>query len=117
MTKIYFSYNWNNKLNCEVFTTIRLSSSFKVGEKLEVILKGKFLGHGQIVDIRGFYLKNLSEWVAMIDTGYSADECRELLKKTHKKRNINWDTQVIRVILIKKIESPLIKSSLNIVKP
>lgn len=112
MKKLIFSYNWNNKLNCEVFTTIRLSSSFKVGEKVEVILKGKLLGHAQIIDIRGFYLKNLSEWVAMIDTGYSADECRKILKTMYKNKNIDWDTQVIRVILIKKIESPL-----TLVKP
>lgn len=84
-----FSYNWNNKLDCKVFTTIRLSNRFQIGQKVEIILKGKSLGYGEIIDIKGFYLENLNDWLAMIDTGYSANECRKILKKMYKSKNIN----------------------------
>ena len=30
MKKINFSYNWNNKLDCHSFTTIRLSSKYMI---------------------------------------------------------------------------------------
>jgi len=105
MKTLTFSYNWNNKLNCQAFTTIRLSSKFEVGEKVKIIFKDKSLGYGQIIDIRGFYLKNLNDWLAMIDTGFSADECRQILKDMYKNKNVNWDTQILHSILIKKTTS------------
>lgn len=40
---IRFSYNWNNKLNCKAFTTIRLHSPerYFLGAKFNVYLNGK----------------------------------------------------------------------------
>ena len=103
MKAISFFYNWNNKLDCKAFTTLRLSSNYEIGDKLEIILKKEPKGHGEIVDIKKLKLSDINEWVARIDTGYSQKECQDILIKMYKNKNVDWDTQIIYLILIRKI--------------
>ena len=44
MPRITFSKNWNNKLNCEYFTTIRKDTGYHsrfLGKEYDIILNGK----------------------------------------------------------------------------
>jgi len=99
--KINFSYNWNNKLNCKAYTTIRLynPSKYRIGEKCDITLKRKFHHNGEIIDIKNFYLKDLNNFVALIDTGYSLEECRDIILKMYK--NLDFTEQLLSLILIK----------------
>lgn len=70
MKQLDFSHNWNNKLNCTYFTTLRLSGRFVVGEWVYVFLKGNGLGLHQIADKKELTLPKLNPWICGIDTGY-----------------------------------------------
>lgn len=102
---INFSYNWNNKLNCKSFTTLRLSHKYSTGDKVEITLKNKFHCNAEIIDIKRFHLENINNYVAYLDTGYDEIECQNILKKMYKNKNIDWDNQNIYFILLKKIEN------------
>ena len=105
MKQINFFYNWNNKLDCNAFPTLRLSQSYSIGEIYEVLLKKKIICTAQIVDIKEFYLHEINNYIAYLDSGYSPDECRKVLKTMYKNKNVDWDTQKIRMLLFVKIES------------
>ncbi len=104
MNTLNFSYNWSNKLDCKAFTTLRLSNRFEPGEKIEVRLKDKMHCFGEIVDKKKFLLKDITEWIAYIDTGYDKEECKKVLQRMYKNKNIDWFTQDIYFYLIKRVK-------------
>lgn len=102
MKKIRFSYNWNNKLNCKAFTTIRLYSDTKYnkGEEYTIELNEQtMLKTATIVDIELLRINDICERIALLDTGYSAEETKKILKKMYKA--VNWETQRLMLILCK----------------
>lgn len=102
--KINFNYNWNNKLQCKIFTTIRLENPKKyiINEKYEIFLKEKSLGIAQIVDIKNMFLKDINEYIAGIDTGYNAEECKNIILKMYP--NYDFEKGKISFILLKYVE-------------
>lgn len=103
MNKLNFSYNWNNKLECKAFTTIRLSSKYNKNEKVIVQLNKVDKFEARIVDVRHFKIDKINEFVAMIDTGYSAAETKDILKKMYSKKNIDWLSRDVYLYLVKKV--------------
>ena len=110
MEVLRFSYNWNNKLDCKAFTTIRISDRFKVGQEYDIQLREKIdyvsKGAAKILEIREFKLEQMNEFVARIDTGYSEQECKDILTKMYKNKSINWETQIIYLILFAYNQKP-----------
>ena len=107
MDRINFTYNWNSKLSGKFFTTIRLKNpKFRIYETYEVYLrKGKgfvFLCHATIIDIRYIKLSAINEFIAGLDTGYSAQECKNLIQTMYKRINPDWNTQFLSFILLRK---------------
>jgi hypothetical protein len=103
MNKLDFSYNWNNKLRCRTFTTIRLKNGKKYypGACFEVCLQGYPKGKAKVVDVKTMKLKDISNWIAYLDTGYTALETMDIIKKMYKnKPYINWDTQELSYVLL-----------------
>lgn len=98
---IKFSYNWNNKLDCSAFTTIRLHQPKKyiVGQDYEIYLKAPFC-IAKIVAIKQFKISQMNEFMAMIDTGYSVQETIEIIKKMYP--NIDYENQLFDFILLQK---------------
>lgn len=86
MERIDFSQNWNNKLSCNAFSTLRLQNNRKyiVGQTYEISLEGKFLGFAQLAVKNSFLGKNISEFIARIDTGLSVTELKKILKNMYK---------------------------------
>lgn len=77
-----FTTNWNNKLNCKVFTTIRAHNPhLRPGIQTEVILKGKPLFTSEILKIITTPIGKIPDWVLMNDTGYSYGESLEVFRK------------------------------------
>lgn len=100
--EINFSNNWNSKLNCDVFTTLRLASNqYKVGNMVLVKLKGQPMPHLACIKARrDILITDINDYIAGIDTGLSADKCRDLLRTMYKNYGINWHTQRIAFLLI-----------------
>ena len=101
MEELKFSVNWNNKLLCTYFTTLRLSDRFKIGQKYPVLLKKKQIGIGEIMAKKYLYLKQINDYIAGLDTGYSAIKCKEILKTMYKKKLIDWNIQQLCLYLIR----------------
>lgn len=103
MKELKFSYNWNNKLDCKAFTTLRLSNrnKYKIGNQLKVIC-GNLEFVVEIISIKQMRLNQVNEFIAYIDTGYSLDEFKKLIIKMYQKI-ISNDT-IFDFILLKKIE-------------
>jgi hypothetical protein len=102
MQVLKFSTNWNNKLNCDCFTTLRLSSRLSVGELIEVEDRGVTKGLYTVLDKRRLNdISVINDWMAMLDTGYSANETRDIIKKMYPKIE-NWENQPIYYYLLRK---------------
>lgn len=101
---INFSYNWNNKLNCKAFTTIRLrnANKYQIGKEYNILLKKQLLKSAIIEDIKTIYYNQINEFIARVDTGYSAEETKNILKKMYSK--INLETQPFSFILLSTIK-------------
>lgn len=98
MTDIPFSFNWNNKLQCNAFTTIRpQASKYKVGEKYNILLKGKLLGIAEIKEIKLVKFDQFNNFIAYIDTGYSLEEMKDILRKMYRE---NAETITYQFILL-----------------
>ncbi|NQU34246.1 MAG: hypothetical protein HQ521_13530 [Bacteroidetes bacterium] len=105
MNSITYSYNWNNKLDCLAFTTIRLRNDNKyfVGAIKECYLHKKYHSKVKIIAIKHFLLSDLNEFMAYIDTGYSREQTIAIIKKMYKNSNINWATKQLSFILQRKM--------------
>lgn len=103
---IEFSYNWNNKLDCNAFTTLRLANAerYKKGVVYFVRSKNKDYGEFVIEDIRQIGLSQINSFIARLDTGYTVDECVKLIKTMYKNSYINWDKQMLYLILLVKLK-------------
>ena len=86
MDTISFSYNWNNKLHCNFFTTIRAlnPNKYRAGVQHEVLLKDDCLGIAEIVSVKAIYGRDINEYIAGLDTGYSVDETLKILSRMYK---------------------------------
>lgn len=103
MEDLFFSYNWNNKLDCRAFTTIRLFNPGKhvVGARFRVMLKRtENKGQVTLTAVKPFLLEQLNPFIAFLDTGYSVEECRNIIEKMYPK--IDFKTKRLALILLVK---------------
>ena len=104
MDTLNFNTNWNNKLGCNYYTTIRLHSKTRFeGQKLKVVLKNEFLHDAQIIKIENCVLSQIGDRTAYLDTGYNRDGFCNIIQTMYKNKGIDWNTQVLDVIIIKRL--------------
>jgi len=101
MINVKYSYNWNNKLECKCYTTIRLRNDkkYRVGETYNASLNDKHLHYATLKVIKHFKINQLTEGVAMIDTGYDKQATITLLRRMYKNKNIDWSTQELSFLI------------------
>lgn len=99
---INFSYNWNNKLDCKAFTTLRLSGRFNVGDEVVINLNHLFVSEAVIIGKKTLLLQDLNDYIAYLDTGYNKDECKKILMRMYPEADLT--KQKIHFYLIKKID-------------
>lgn len=99
---ISFGYNWNNKLDCHAFTTIRLFQPTKycIGETYDITLNKQKICEAIVIDIKLFWLKDISPFIAYLDTGYSKEECTDIINKMYP--FVDFNSTYLSLILIKK---------------
>lgn len=109
---ITFSYNWNNKLDCKAFTTLRLKQGKYVPEKVyDIYLEKKghnaeYLGKARCEAVKDLHLEQVNEFIAYLDTGYNTVECRRIVRRMYGKENP--EMQLILLVWVKRadIEAP-----------
>jgi hypothetical protein len=84
MSSIRFTQNWNNKLLCDVFTTIRIYNPDKyvVGQKDKQPYEN-YLGTAKLIDAKSFKLENITEGMALIDTALNREACIAMMRKMY----------------------------------
>jgi hypothetical protein len=107
---INFTYNWNSKLFCKFFSTIRLHNPHKyaVGNRYHIQLNSKDIGPGIIRAITPFRLDRFTPSMALLDMGYPLDEAKKVILNMYKAKNINWSTQILDFMVIEMPEKIVI---------
>jgi hypothetical protein len=102
MRVIPFSYNWNKKLDCDAFTTIRIyqPEKYVIDETYQIDLNKAEFCKGTIIDIKKFWLKDLNDFIAYLDTGYDKEECKKIITLMYKR--VDFNTTPLSLILIRK---------------
>lgn len=105
MEFINFSFNWNNKLNNLVFTTIRAHSKtkYELNKEYQLMLHNHVFAQGIIIGIVTKNYLQLSDGECFLDTGYSLIETRNIIKTMYKLESEK--SFVIDYILIKKTKA------------
>lgn len=104
MQQIKFSTNWNKKLDCDFFTTIRIfdnSKHFK-NNVFEVLLKDHFFANVQVVDVYRMLVEDLTDYCCYLDTGYNKTETINILKKMYPR--LDFTKKYFALIMLKKID-------------
>lgn len=107
-TTLPFSQNWNNKLGCLCFSTIRLYNlrKYDVGKRLDIVLNRKLLGTATVQQVKSMYLHQITPGMAMLDTGMSLGETRGLISKMYP--NKDWTQQRLMWVLLKYDKPPVL---------
>jgi hypothetical protein len=101
-----FSGDWNKKLGCQYYTTIRLNnpSKYMVGKQLKVMLSRRLHHIAEVACISELTLGRVSEAMAFIDAGLELPKFKTMFTKMYEtKININDNTPLVFVVL-KKID-------------
>jgi hypothetical protein len=100
--ELAFSTNWNNKLDCSAFTTLRIYNPNQhfAGRKVKILQKGHDKGKGRIEAVKAFHIDKLSPYISYLDTGYSVEECKNILKRMYSWAD--WDKVSLALILVVK---------------
>jgi hypothetical protein len=110
MEHLNFSTNWNKKLDCDVFSTIRLWNPPKHFEGKEVdiydnsVNPARYKGRCKCEIVSEFKLNQLKPAAAMLDTGYDLAETINILRTMYYKKVPNIETQSFAYIIIRKIK-------------
>jgi hypothetical protein len=86
MEQIKFSHNWNGKLFLENFGTVRLHNpdKYRLDAKLELLLRNQFLGVVEVVAVKRFYYKNISDVLSHLDVGKPAHYLAGIIGRMYK---------------------------------
>lgn len=90
MKTLKFSKNWNNKLECDYFTTIRLDASFQIGEEVQVLLKGEHFCFARIKLKKHIHIDKVNDWIGFLDAGHTGDYTASILKRMYNSRVADW---------------------------
>lgn len=102
MDTIPFSYNWNNKLDCLAFTTIRLYNPSRhfVGNRVMPAMKGSNKGPATILAVKPFLLDQLNPFMSYLDTGYCVEECKKIITTMYP--GVDFSKKKLAFILLVK---------------
>ena len=92
MVNISFSKNWNQKLCCDVFTTIRYKSPCKKGDIVSVSTKTEshvVNSFAEVLNVESYLLKDIPECVFAFDMGMSKELATKEIKKIYFQYNIH----------------------------
>jgi hypothetical protein len=101
MEQINFSKNWNNKLDCTAFTTLRMPNPrYQVGQLYEITLHDENKGFGKIIAIDYINLADITEYIARLDTGCCAEECKDIMRTIYP--TVDFTQQQLAYLLLVK---------------
>ena len=106
MYKLKFSRNWNNKLSCDVFTTIRRHNNHVYeGMTVEIELNNRLLFYADVMGVMTMELYLLPVVLVCQDTGLRYDKSIELFRRFLKAETTQQAKEtVVDLIHLSKIK-------------
>ena len=117
MNTLKFTSNWNNKLACPAFGTVRLDNEEKygLGRRFQVWLNGRELGRARVVSYKRFHFDTLNDALAYLDTGHDAAYLRAVLGKMYPLTA--WDRQLLcHVVLVWETPVPVVAPKRHLIE-
>lgn len=120
MERLDFSNNWNNKLDCEVFSTIRLWNprvhyeGRECGVYLNAGTQSRFKGRVRYELVSEIKLHQLKPAAALLDTGYTLPETINLIRTMYRNIISDVDKQSFAYIICRKIKDKPQQNSLKL---
>lgn len=112
MNIINFENNYNNKLNCDIFTTIRKTDRnryenylLKTGEKFNITLNNEFYCLAQLIKVDHEKYSKMNDYLLVLDTGMTNFTGINQLMKKYGLKNID-DNMIILTFKKIKLQSP-----------
>lgn len=102
MQTISYSQNWNGRIFLDNFSDVRLrdDEKFYIGNTLNIMLKGSSVGEVEIVAMRFFRFKQITDVLAWTICGKPAPYLAEVLKRLYKSEtDINPETELVHLVL------------------
>jgi len=75
------------------------NEKYKVGNTYEIYLKDEYLFDAEIVSIKELKIDEVDDYMSYLDTGYSVNEFKEIMRKMYKE---NADNLTFYLILLKR---------------
>lgn len=110
MSTLNFDRNYNRKLDCDFFSTIRLWNPAIHYEGREVNIYDKsgstprFKGRGCYVQVSEIKLHQLKPAAAMLDTGCPLQETKTILRTIYRDKVPDVETASFAYIIVQKIK-------------
>ena len=109
--QLSFSYNWNNKLQCKSFSTIRVYNPKKyvLLDEYDIVLnnnKGDIItkfGLARLQVIHKFKLYDVSPAITFLDANLSTIEFITLIKTMYKNKNVDFKNQFFAFMVFQYI--------------
>ena len=101
LKELNFSHNWNNKLDCNSFSTVRIRNDnkyqlldlFRVFLKREVYPQNVDFAIARLQSITHFYLHKVTPGITFIDANLPVIDFIQLITKMYKNKGINFHKQ------------------------
>lgn len=100
--KLKFSENYNNKLLCQFFTTLRLGKSLAVGTEYMIDCPDIEPFKVVVTDMRTGRFGDLNEVFTYLDAAMSRDELMQLMRKFYPHYVINENT-IVFIHMLKRV--------------
>lgn len=86
LDEINFSVNWNNKLACRYFTTIRLGlfNKYKSGKLYRINLNDKYRFVAKCVEVNPIKMNEITSIMSLIDCSLYPSELKKMLLKMYR---------------------------------
>lgn len=107
--RIDFKTNWNNKLNCNVFSTIRpqrTNKKYNFGKLYEIYLNEEYKGLAQIILIESYHISEFRDIECLLDTGYNKEETLKIISKMYNNYYSYFDFIILKYISLVDEKNP-----------
>ena len=97
-----FSKNHNNKLNCNIFTTIRPAEyNYRTGQKINIheTFSNRATDTGEIIMRLQYTWNDLPEFICLLDYGAPKSDLAKLFTKFY---GVQFDSMVYDVLVIRR---------------
>lgn len=112
LKQLNFSSNWNNKLDCQSFSTVRLKNEkkYQLLDLYEVTLKRKVtdqnvsLGIVRLQVIHNFYLHRVTPAISFLDANLSVIDFQQLVKTIYKNKGIDFNKTLLSFLVFQYVQ-------------